>query len=83
MTPLELAKRECADWQPDGSCLGRTDRTDDRCLLRLHRRCPYFERAVLPLADAPSPSGAPRRQRNFRAARAAYFAEHEEAPAPP
>ena len=58
MTPLQAAKAHCANYQPDGSCLGiafRGDLTMYRfrkeglpCLLQTCEACPYFEEIVLP-----------------------------------
>lgn len=60
MTPHQMAKRECANLLPDGSCLGV--RAEDlgrhagpltplaACALAEKRPCDYFEKCVLPLA---------------------------------
>ena len=60
MTARELARSECANHEPDGTCLGVDIRADgtqammkqagERCLVLRGERCPYFEEAVLPLA---------------------------------
>src|SRR5262249_37941993 len=58
MTPLQAARALCANYQPDGSCLGIVF-TDDLkmcrfrkerlpCLLQSCQACPYFEEIVLP-----------------------------------
>jgi hypothetical protein len=59
VTPLKAAKAHCANFQPDGSCLGIAFR-DDLSMYRFrvpgscvfHERpcqaCPYFEEIVLP-----------------------------------
>jgi hypothetical protein len=62
MTPLQVAKAHCANYQPDGSCLAVAF-TDDLsmyrfrkeglpCLLRTCEACPYFEEIVLPEVPA-------------------------------
>ena len=58
MTPLQAAKAHCANYEPDGSCLGIAFRDDlsmrrfrkerQRCLLQTPEACPYFEQVVLP-----------------------------------
>lgn len=63
MTPLQAAKRDCCNYQSDGSCLGTTWRVapngrmqagnmahaGKRCLLGAPKgRCEHFERCVLP-----------------------------------
>ena len=62
-SPLQMAKAECANFCKDGSCLGipteclTSDRPTvaaplDRCkLAEPGKRCAYFERAVIPLAN--------------------------------
>lgn len=42
MTPQQLAKQECANWD-NGMCF------DNPCRLAENKRCTYFEEAVLPL----------------------------------
>ena len=71
MRPHSLAKLECANMLPDGSCLGikPEDLVDSgqeklaspkgKCLLLLKKRCRYFEDAVLPLANDPPSSYKP------------------------
>jgi hypothetical protein len=60
MTPLQAAKAHCANYQPDGSCLGiyyNDDLSIDwkrhnplpRCLLAKGKRCAYFEEVILPM----------------------------------
>jgi hypothetical protein len=60
MTPLQAAKSHCANYQPDGSCLGVYYNDDlsvdssryrpcDRCLLADHKRCEYFEEIIVPM----------------------------------
>jgi hypothetical protein len=60
MTPLQAAKAHCANYQPDGSCLGiyyNRDLSIDRascrpcgkCLLADDQRCTYFEEIILPM----------------------------------
>jgi hypothetical protein len=58
MTPLKAAKEHCANYQPNGSCLGIAFRDDLSmypfrkeglpCLLRNCEACPYFEQIILP-----------------------------------
>ena len=59
MTPLQFAQQECANHQPDGSCLGAVIEEDlsirrcsprPRCRLADGERCGYFEACVAPLA---------------------------------
>ena len=63
MTPYGMVKRECANLQSDGSCLGippvcltgqiryRAERRE-KCLLAQQpmQRCHYFERVIMPMA---------------------------------
>jgi hypothetical protein len=60
MTPLQAAKSHCANYQPDGSCLGVYYKEDlsvessryrpcDRCRLADHKRCEYFEEIIVPM----------------------------------
>ncbi len=59
MTPVQIAKSHCANYQPNGSCLGVYYNDDlsisriaglRRCLLGGPiRRCPYFEECVMPM----------------------------------
>lgn len=60
MTPLQFIRDECANHQPDNSCLGavidpdlsiRRLRPLPRCLVAEGKRCPYFEECVAPMAD--------------------------------
>ncbi len=80
MTPLQFAHEECANYQPDGSCLGAVIEDDltmrrcrplSRCALVDEKRCAYFEECVAPMADMVSdPRRAVRLQeagRNYRA----------------
>ena len=69
MTPRELARKECANYQPDGSCLGIQPEglLDPRKPVFPHRKCLlaqkpmkpclYFERCLLPLVDQPESIG--------------------------
>jgi hypothetical protein len=64
MTPLQAAKAHCANYQPDGSCLGiyyNDDLSVDwsryepkpKCVLHdMCDACPYFEGTVLPQMPA-------------------------------
>ena len=58
MTPLQLARAECANWERDGECLGMDIATDGRtvplwqkkparCRLADGQACAYFETAIL------------------------------------
>ena len=60
MTPLKAAKAHCANYQPDGSCLGiyynddlSVDRSRyrpcEKCLLAEGKRCDYFEEIIVPM----------------------------------
>ena len=51
MTPLEFARRECANWQGGNYCLGM----EKTCLLagKPIKPCDYFERCVMNLPDQP------------------------------
>jgi hypothetical protein len=60
MTALQAAKAHCANYQPDGSCLGIYYNDDlsvdwsryrpcDKCLLAEEERCAYFEEIILPM----------------------------------
>ena len=69
MTPYQLARMECSNLLPDGSCLGIAPEglTDSkvaavplaRCLLASKpiKPCRYFERCLLHLADQPDSDG--------------------------
>jgi len=61
MTPLELARDECANYN-QGACLGVSPdslyqrpghrpsaQPLEHCLIHVGQRCPYFERVVLPM----------------------------------
>ena len=88
MTPTQFAKEECANHQPDGSCLGIMINADlsttqarplPKCLLAEGKRCPYFEQCVAPMADMASD---PRRAAALQAAVAEYRqATNQKAPA--
>ncbi len=78
MTPLQFARDECANHQPDGSCLGAWINEDlsitrsapkPRCLLAEGKRCRYFEECVAPMADMASD---PRRAAELQEAVAEY-----------
>jgi len=57
MTPTSLARKECANFLPDGGCMGAgcldqpPQRERNKCLLRDGVQCSYFEGCVLPLMD--------------------------------
>jgi hypothetical protein len=78
MTPMQLVRDECANHQPDGSCLGVVINEDlsitraapkPRCLVAEGKRCPYFEECVAPMADMASD---PRRAAGLQEAVAEY-----------
>jgi hypothetical protein len=78
MTPLQFVCEECANHQPDGSCLGvmieedlsiRRGTPRPRCLVAEAKRCPYFEECVAPMADMASD---PRRAAALQEAVAEY-----------
>jgi hypothetical protein len=78
MTPLQFVCEECANHQPDGSCLRVTIGDDlsigraapeSRCLVADGQRCPYFEACLLPMADM---AGDPRRAAALQEAVAEY-----------
>jgi hypothetical protein len=50
MTPKQLAKAECANWDR-GACLGQGIEWDV-CRVAQGERCRYFEASVLPLEDS-------------------------------
>jgi hypothetical protein len=62
MTPLQAARAHCANYQPDGSCLGiafggkvsmyRFRKEDLPCLLCSGERCSYFEEIIVPMRPA-------------------------------
>jgi len=59
MTPLQAAKAHCANYQPNGSCLGiafrgnlsmyRFRKEGLPCLLCNGERCSYFEEFIVPM----------------------------------
>jgi len=78
MTPMQFIRDECANHQPDGSCLGvmieedlsiRRGTPRPRCLVADGKRCPYFEECVAPVADMASD---PRRAAALQEAAAEY-----------
>lgn len=75
MTPLQLAKEHCANYQSDGSCLGIGIHNDGSlfrfkpegqpCVLSPPlKRCAYFENVVLMRSPADEPCPAPARVLN-------------------
>jgi len=88
MSPAQFARDECANLLPGGACLGvridslidngqpKTCSPRDRCLVAEGKRCDYFERAILPLADKPSPVDDPNLQAKRAAARQEYQSRH-------
>ena len=84
MNPHQFAKRDCANYKPDGSCLGISEHDLenpkhaaelDKCKLAESpiKPCSYFERLVLPLADQPGPKDKPELQSQRLDARQAYL----------
>jgi ribosomal protein L32 len=85
MTPAQFARDECANMLPDGACLGmkveslldsgqpKTCSPRNRCRVADGKRCDYFERVILPLANQPSPKSAPDLQARRASARDAYL----------
>ncbi|MCX7009809.1 MAG: hypothetical protein NTY53_21630, partial [Kiritimatiellaeota bacterium] len=72
MTPLQFVREECANHQPNGSCLGVQIAKDltmtwakplPRCQVADGHRCGYFEACVLPMTDIVSD---PRRAKEFQ-----------------
>ena len=71
MSPAVLARAECANLLTNGSCMGvhwdclfddgqrKLASPQPSCLVAAGKRCEYFERVILPLADQPSPSDDP------------------------
>jgi hypothetical protein len=88
MSPGQFARNECANMLHDGVCLGvhvdslvdhgqpKTCTPKNRCRVAEGKRCEYFERVILPLADQPSPHGDPHLQQKRAAARSDYLAMH-------
>jgi hypothetical protein len=75
---MQFVCEECANHQPDGSCLGAMIEEDltirrgtprARCLVAEAKRCPYFEECVAPMADMASD---PRRAAALQEAVAEY-----------
>jgi hypothetical protein len=81
MTPLQLAKAECANYQLDSVCLGAhiadggatRCQPQPRCALSAGERCPYFEQYVAPLAEIVT---EPHRAKAIQAAVHAYRMVH-------
>jgi hypothetical protein len=88
MTPLTLARAECANMRHSGKCMGISVESliddgkppvatpRDICLLAQRKRCDYFERCILPLADHPSPDDNPKLQAGRADAREIYLGQH-------
>ena len=82
MTPLQVAKQECANYEGAGTCVGVGIR-DDGSLYRFRReggkcwlapgpdgaiaRCPYFEECIAPLAKARARNAATEEQKRAAA----------------
>jgi uncharacterized protein YktA (UPF0223 family) len=91
MTPLQAARAHCANYQPDGSCLGiyyNDDLSIDRaryrpcarCLLADSRRCEYFEEIIVPMRMSRETAVAAARADNKEKAVKAYLAFHKLVP---
>jgi len=65
---LTMAQQECANHQEGHYCSSR----DGDCILRSSKRCDYFERCVLPLAEKELP-----RQKEYARARDRYRRVHK------
>jgi len=88
MSAAQFARDECSNMLPDGACLGvhadslidtgqqRRCTPQPRCLVRDDRRCRYFEKVILPLADQPSPHADPHLQQKRAWARQEYLGRH-------
>ena len=86
MISMAEGEKKIYRWVPDGSCLGvnvdslidngqpKTCSPRNRCLVVQGKRCEYFERVILPLADKPSPAGDPHLQQKRAWARREYLA---------
>ena len=82
MTPLQLARAECANHEHDGSCLGAHigDKglighcsPKPRCVLSAGERCAYFEECIAPMAAIVK---EPRRAKAIHAAVHSYRMAH-------
>ena len=57
MNPVQFAQHECANYEPDGSCLGLglldepAPGPAPRCRLRDGQPCRYFAQCVLPIRN--------------------------------
>jgi hypothetical protein len=82
MTPLQAAKEHCANYQPNGSCLGiyySNDLSVDqsryrpctKCLLAEGQRCPYFEEIVVPMKMSHETAESPANKFSFSKGRVA------------
>jgi hypothetical protein len=97
VTPLQLAKAECANCDSVGNCAGIGIR-DDGSLYRFRRegekcclapgpdgaiaRCPYFEECVAPLAKARARNAATQEQKHAAASLAQGVRVYEKAVMP-
>ena len=84
MTPLQLARAECANYEPNGACLGvmlgsRGHIThctpQPRCVLSAGARCTYFEECVAPMQRMVT---EPRRAKAIQEAVGLYRLAHAE-----
>jgi hypothetical protein len=72
MNPSQFVKDECCNLN-DGVCL-----TNEKpCLVLVGKRCDYFETAVLPIAQQPSPKSDPDLQSRRAEAVAEYAWKHK------
>jgi hypothetical protein len=88
MTPLQAARAHCANFQPDGSCLGiyyNDDLSVDhskcrpcaKCLLAEGKRCEYFEEIIVPMRVSRETAEAKARADKKDQAVAAYLVQHK------
>jgi hypothetical protein len=88
MTPLQAAKAHCANYQPDGSCLGVYYNDDlsidksryrpcERCILAEGKRCAYFEEIIVPMRMSRETAQGKAEADKKEQAVAAYHAQHK------
>jgi hypothetical protein len=87
-SPLQAAKAHCANYQPDGSCLGiyyndglSVDRSRyrpcEKCLLAAGKRCEYFEEIIIPMRMSRETAEAKTQADKKEAAVSAYLKPHK------
>ena len=84
MTPYQLVKKVCSNYRNE-KCLGvsrecfptATIQPPGPCLIAERKRCSFFETAILPLADRPSPKNDPGFQGGVLEARNFYHRAHD------